>query len=183
MAEDLRLKRTVALIGLMGAGKTAVGRVLASRLGVAFVDSDDAIEEAAGMPIADIFDSFGEDYFRKREAEVIARLLGGVPVVLSTGGGAWLTPSTRDRVARGATALWLDAPVDLLWERVRHRDSRPLLRVPDPRGTLERLHAQRAPVYALAPHRLRVREQDDIGATADRVIETLTRAANVLEVA
>lgn len=183
MAEDWRLTRTVALIGLMGAGKTAVGRALSARLNVPFDDSDDAIEAAAAMTIPEIFENYGEAFFRRREGEVIARLLQGSPCVLSTGGGAWLTEETRARIQSGGTALWLDAPVELLWQRVRHRDSRPLLRTADPRGTLERLHAQRAPVYALADLHLDVRAEDDIAATAERVIGLLKQEAGVLEAA
>ena len=183
MAEDWRLRRTVALIGLMGAGKTAIGRALSQRLGVPLEDSDHAIEQAAAMSIPEIFELYGESFFREREAEVVARLLDGPPVVLSTGGGAWLNDGTRRLIETRATALWLDAPVDLLWQRVRHRDTRPLLRVPDPRGVLERLHAERAPAYALAPLRLRVRAEDDIPATTERALDLLAGDPAVLEAA
>ena len=183
MAEQRRLARTVSLVGLMGAGKTAVGRALAERLGVRFADSDDAIEEAAAMSIPEIFELYGEAFFRDREAEVVARLLDGPPMVLSTGGGAWMSEATRRQIERRATALWLDAPVELLWQRVRHRDTRPLLRNADPRGTLERLHRERAPIYAAAPLRLAVRAEDDIAETAEAALRVLSGAPGMLEAA
>ena len=183
MAENWRLRKTVALIGLMGAGKTAVGRSLAAKLGAPFQDSDDAIEEAAAMSVHEIFELYGEPFFRDRETEVIARLLDGPPAVLSTGGGAWINEATRAQISRRATVVWLDPPVELLWQRVRHRDTRPLLRAADPRGVLQRLHDERAPIYALAEHRLRVTGERDISETADAVIELLARAPDALEAA
>ncbi len=149
-----RLARHVVLIGMMGAGKSAVGRRLAARLGVPFVDSDAEIEAAAGMTIPEIFAAHGEAFFRDREAAVIARLLEGAPAVIATGGGAWLDPRTRARIAERGVAVWLDAPLEVLWSRVSRKRTRPLLHTPDPRGTLERLLAERRPVYALAPVRV-----------------------------
>lgn len=145
-----RLVRTLALVGLMGAGKTSVGRRLAALLDVPFVDSDTEIAEAAGMPIPEIFASLGEPAFRDGERRVIARLLAGPPGVLATGGGAFIEPRTRAEIAARATSVWLRADLALLWERVRDRPGRPLLEAADPRGVLADLDRRRAPVYALA---------------------------------
>jgi len=112
-----QLRRTVVLVGMMGSGKTAIGKALAVRLNVPFLDSDAAIEEAAATSIAEIFQRDGEAFFRKREAEVIERLLAGPPCVLSTGGGAFLTQRVRDMIARDGVSLWLDAQLETLWER------------------------------------------------------------------
>jgi shikimate kinase len=145
-----RLVRTLVLVGLMGAGKTSVGKRLAALLGVPFVDSDAAIEEAAGMSIPEIFASLGEPAFRDGERRVIARLLAERPGVLATGGGAFIEPRTRGEIKAHATSIWLRADLDLLWHRVRDRPGRPLLQAPDPRGVLADLLARRYPVYAEA---------------------------------
>lgn len=144
------LSRTVALVGMMGAGKSSVGRRLAARLGVAFKDADSEIELAAGCSIAEIFDRFGEDAFRDGERKVIARLLADPPHVLATGGGAFIDPATHARLKESAVTVWIRAPVDVLLTRVQRRDNRPLLRGGDPRGTLEKLLGERTPVYAQA---------------------------------
>lgn len=140
----------MALVGMMGAGKSSVGRRLASRLGVAFKDADSEIELAAGCPVSEIFERYGEPAFRDGERKVIARLLSEPPHVMATGGGAFIDPTTRARLKEGAITVWIKAPVDVLMSRVKRRDSRPLLRTADPRGTLERLLTERAPVYAEA---------------------------------
>lgn len=177
----MRLRRPVVLVGMMGSGKTAIGRALSARLGCGFVDSDTAIEEAAKCSIAEIFARDGEAFFRARESEVLERLLEAGPRVVSTGGGAFLAPRNRDAIASRGAALWLDADLDLLWERVRHKSTRPLLRTPDPRGTLSRLLDERRPIYAEAPMRLVARPGDSIEATTDRVIETLAQRPDILE--
>ena len=135
---------------MMGAGKTAVGKALATRLGVPFLDSDAEIEAAANMTIAEVFQRDGEAFFRDREAEVIARLLSTGPIVLSTGGGAFLAERNRDAISAAGVSLWLRADLDLLWQRVRHKTTRPLLRTADPRKTLGEIYAARQPIYALA---------------------------------
>ena len=145
-----RLKRTVALVGMMGAGKSSVGRRLAAKLDVAFRDADAEIEAAAGCSISEIFDRFGEAGFREGERKVIIRLLGEAPHVLATGGGAFVDSQTRARIKEGAVSVWIKAPVDVLLARVSRRDTRPLLRNGNPREILERLLAERAPVYAQA---------------------------------
>ncbi|MDE0877688.1 MAG: shikimate kinase [Sphingomonas bacterium] len=143
--------RPIVLVGLMGVGKSTVGRRLASHLGLSFVDADHAIEEAAGMSIADIFERFGEPYFRSGERRVISRLFDGTQKVIATGGGAFIDDETRALILAEATAVWLDAPVAVLAERVRRRNTRPLLRGRDPRTVLADLAAVRNPIYALAP--------------------------------
>ena len=177
------LHRVVALVGMMGSGKTAVGRALAARLDVPFLDSDTAIEEAAQLTIAEIFARDGEAFFRDREAEVIARLLSGPPAVLSTGGGAFMAERNRAAISARGVSVWLEADLDTLWERVRHKDSRPLLRTANPRGTLAALYAQRGPIYALADLRIKVDPRSSIEDTAAGVIETLATRPDVLEVA
>lgn len=176
------LRRSVVLVGMMGSGKTAVGRALAARLAAPFLDSDQAIEEAAQASIAEIFARDGESFFRDREAEVIARLLAGPPSVLATGGGAFLRERNRRAIDEKGVAVWLDADLDTLWERVRHKETRPLLRTPDPRGTLAGLLAQRTPVYQLAEVRVRTEPGFAIEDTAARVIEALNARPGVLAV-
>jgi shikimate kinase len=164
-----KLLKPVVLVGMMGAGKSAVGRELASRLGVPFRDSDAEIERAAAMTIPEIFARDGEPFFRDREAQVIARLLEGPPAVLAVGGGAFLRADTRDRIRARGAALWLKADLDLLWARVRRKENRPLLKTADPLGTLRALMAAREPVYALADLVVEVRPEAAIEATAEQV--------------
>lgn len=176
-----RLRRTVVLVGMMGSGKTAIGKALAAKLDVPFLDSDAAIEEAAGMTIAEIFARDGEHFFRKREAEVIDRLLNAEPCVLSTGGGAFLTESVRAAIAAKGVALWLDAELDTLWDRVKHKDTRPLLRTDNPRQTLSDLYDARVPVYAKAGLRTAISADTSIDQTTEKVLATLATAPNILE--
>ena len=176
-----RLRRSVVLVGMMGSGKTAVGRALAARLHVPFLDSDHAIEEAAQATIPEIFDRDGEPFFRDREAEVILRLLTGPPAILSTGGGAFMAERNRDAIAGRGVAVWLDADLDTLWERVRHKDTRPLLRTPDPRGTLAELFERRVPTYRLAGVHVRAEPGFSIEDTAVRVVAALADRPDVLE--
>ncbi|MEM7631076.1 MAG: shikimate kinase [Pseudomonadota bacterium] len=176
------LKKTVVMVGMMGAGKTAVGRALATRLDVPFLDSDAEIETAANMTVPEIFTRDGEPFFRKKEAQVIARLLDEERGVLSTGGGAFLVEDNRAMISARGVSVWLNADLDLLWQRVRHKDTRPLLRTPDPRATLAELYAARAPVYALADVAVRSEPDLSIEAMVDRVIDTLLRTRpDVLE--
>jgi shikimate kinase len=148
------LKKTVALVGMMGAGKTSIGKRLATRLEVPFADADHEIEAAADMTVAEIFAKYGEPEFRRLERSVIARLLGEKPHVLATGGGAYMDETTRAAMKSAAFTIWLKAPIDILLGRVRKRQeadqTRPLLANDDMRGTLEKLLAQRGPAYALA---------------------------------
>lgn len=145
-----KVTKTIVLVGLMGAGKTAVGRLLARELGVAFLDSDEEIVKAANMPIAEIFERDGETFFRQKETQVLKRLLENAPCVLSTGGGAYTSEENRALISEKGVALWLRAELDLLWERVRHKTTRPLLRVKNPRVKLANLYKERTPHYACA---------------------------------
>jgi shikimate kinase len=155
MASPLpRRDRPIVLVGLMGAGKTSVGKRLARRLGLPFVDADEEIERAAGRSIAEIFESFGEATFRDGERRVIARLIAGGPKVLATGGGAFLNDETRALILERCIAVWLDAGIETLAERVGRRDTRPLLRDKEPRAALGALAAQRNPIYAEAHMRV-----------------------------
>lgn len=144
------LTKTIALVGLMGAGKSTVGRRLASALNVDFCDADDEIVLAAGRPISDIFAQHGEDEFRAGERRVIARLLEKPPHILATGGGAFMNPLTRVLMRDKAITVWLKADLETLMHRVGRRGDRPLLQNEDPRGTMERLMAQRYPIYGEA---------------------------------
>ncbi|WP_254695286.1 shikimate kinase [Oceanicola sp. D3] len=178
MAE--RLKKTVALVGMMGSGKTAIGTALAKRLGVPFLDSDEAIVQAANMSIAEIFERDGEAFFRAREAEVLSRLLEGQVGILSTGGGAYLSADNREVIHRKGVALWLKADTDLLWSRVKHKTTRPLLRTANPRATLEELIATREPAYAKAELTAQARAEYSIADMVEQVIKVLATREDVL---
>jgi shikimate kinase len=140
-------KRSVVLVGMMGAGKSTIGRRLSARLRLPFLDADTEIEAAAGMSIPDIFEIHGEPYFRDGEARVIARLLDGGPAVLATGGGAFIREDTRDRIRAKAVSIWLKADADVIMRRVKRRADRPLLQTADPAATVGRLIEEREPVY------------------------------------
>lgn len=142
--------RSLVFVGLMGAGKTAIGRKVAQRLALPFADSDAEIEEAARMTVPELFERYGEPEFRQLETRVIARLLEGGPQVLSTGGGAFMNAATRAAIRAGAVSVWLKAELDVLLERVRRKDNRPLLRNGDPRAILAQLMDERHPTYAQA---------------------------------
>jgi len=146
--------RPITLIGLMGAGKSSIGKRLAARLNLPFVDADDEIETAAGLKISEIFERFGESHFRDGERRVIARLIDGQPKVIATGGGAFMAEETRTLILARTLAVWLDADIATLVDRVRRRGSRPLLKGRDPANVLKELMAIRGPVYALAPIRV-----------------------------
>lgn len=171
------LSRPIVLVGMMGAGKTAVGTALARRLGVAFRDSDAEIVDAAQRSIAEIFERDGEAFFRAREAEVIQRLLAEGPAVLSTGGGAFLRAENRAMVAAaGGVSVWLKADLELLWSRVRHKTTRPLLRTDNPHATLAALLAERAPHYEQAELVVTSDPAYSIEDMVDQVIATLRDA-------
>ena len=142
--------RSIVLVGMMGAGKSTIGRRLSARLGMPFLDADAEIETAAGMSIPDIFESRGEPDFRDGEARVIARLLDCGPAVLATGGGAFMRQETRDRIRDKAVSIWLKAEADIIMRRVKRRSDRPLLQTADPESTVERLISEREPVYQQA---------------------------------
>lgn len=178
---EYQLKKTVVMVGMMGAGKTAVGRALAQLLGVAFLDSDHEIEAAANMTVPEIFARDGEAFFRARETEVINRLLNGPACVLSTGGGAFLSPVNRAAISRHGVAVWLNADIDLLWSRVKHRDTRPLLRTADPKATLTELFHNRVPEYSKADLEVPCAPPVSIERMARRVAEVLLSRPDVLE--
>jgi shikimate kinase len=142
--------RNLILVGLMGAGKSSVGRLVASQLGIPFVDSDVEIERVSRMTITELFAAYGEEEFRALETRVMKRLLKNGPRVVSTGGGAFINDRTRKHIKKGGLSLWLKADLDVLWERVNKRDTRPLLKTENPKQTLENLMNARYPVYAQA---------------------------------
>lgn len=175
------LKKTIVMVGMMGSGKTAIGRSLAASLGVVFLDSDQEIEAAANASIAEIFQQSGETFFREREAAVLERLLLGPPCILSTGGGAFLAERNRDLIATHGVSLWLNADLDLLWERVRQKDHRPLLRTENPRKTLARIFADRVPIYQKAQLSVAVDPGSSIEQTTQKVIGILRHHIEILE--
>jgi shikimate kinase len=176
-----RLRKTVVMVGMMGAGKTAVGRALAARLGVPFLDSDAEIERAANMTVPEIFSRDGEVFFRSKESQVIARLLREECCVLSTGGGAFLSSANREMITRHGVSVWLNAPVSVLWSRVKHKDTRPLLRTADPRATLEGLYRDRLQYYQQADLAVPSDATASIEQMVDRVLAALSARPDVLE--
>lgn len=170
--ESAGAARTIVLVGLMGVGKTTIGRRLAHRLGIPFVDADHEIECAAGLSIPEIFERFGEAHFRDGERRVIARLIDGRPKVVATGGGAFMNDATRALILEQATAVWIDADIGILADRVSRRDNRPLLRGKDARQVLSELAAIRNPVYATAPVHVRS-EPAPHDTTVEMILEKL----------
>lgn len=150
--------RTIVMVGMMGCGKSAIGRRLATALELRFVDADDEIEKAAGMSINDIFAQLGESHFRDGERRVISRLLDSGPQVLSTGGGAFMSEETRARVKEVGMSVWLRAELPILMRRVMRRDNRPLLKTPNPEARMRELLELRNPIYALADITVESRE-------------------------
>ncbi len=150
--------RSIVMVGMMGCGKSAIGRRLANALDLKFVDADDEIEKAAGMSISEIFQQLGEQHFRDGERRVIARLLAGGPQVLSTGGGAYMSEETRERVRTAGISIWLNAELPILMKRVMRRDNRPLLRTHNPEARMRELLDIRNPIYAEADISVESRE-------------------------
>jgi shikimate kinase len=143
-------RRNLVFVGLMGAGKSAVGRLTAQALSLPFVDTDHEIERVSRMTIAELFTAYGEAEFRALETRVIQRLLQSGPRIVSTGGGAYINPQTRRHIQKGGVSVWLNAELDVLWGRVNKRDTRPLLKTENPKATLEKLMIDRYPIYAEA---------------------------------
>ncbi|GGE52714.1 shikimate kinase [Agaricicola taiwanensis] len=166
-------QRSIVLVGMMGAGKSAIGRLLAKALNLPFIDADTEIERAAGMTIPDMFEAHGEAYFRDGEVRVISRILDGAPCVLATGGGAWMDADTRAHASRVGISVWLKAEPEVLLKRVKRRSNRPMLKTKDPEATLRHLLALRDPVYAQAD--VTVGSRDVPHETM--VLETLTAIA------
>jgi shikimate kinase len=172
----LKLKKSVVLIGMMGVGKSTVGRQLAQRLNVQFIDSDEAIVEAAGMTIPEIFERFGEDYFRDGERRVIARLVEGKPSIIATGGGAFINEQTRALIKERCTSVWIDAKLDILVARVSRKNTRPLLIGKDPKVVLRELAETRNPIYALADIKVRS-DTAPHGKTTRQIMEALKKCS------
>jgi shikimate kinase/3-dehydroquinate synthase len=162
--------RSVVLVGMMGAGKTSVGKRLAAKLGLPFVDADAEIEAGAQLTISEIFERFGELYFRDGERKVIARLLNGGPLVLATGGGAFMNATTRQNIAKYGVSIWLKPSFDILLARVRKKSNRPLLKTADPEQTLRRLLEERTPTYALADLTI-----ESLDGSHDTVVDAILR--------
>ncbi|WP_295047144.1 shikimate kinase [uncultured Paracoccus sp.] len=177
-----RLGRHIVLIGMMGAGKTALGSELARRLHVPFTDSDVEIETAAAMSISEIFARDGETFFRDREAQVINRILRESPRVISTGGGAWMQDRNRAAIRAAGLSVWLSCDLETLWHRVRQRSTRPLLQTADPKGTLARLLAERNPTYALAELTFPAHPGDSVDTAATRLLDAIRIADPALVV-
>jgi len=177
----VRLKKTVAMVGMMGAGKTAVGTAVARHLGVPFLDSDEEIVRAANASIAEIFERDGEPFFRARETEVLGRLLRGTPCILSTGGGAFLAEANRKLIAEAGVSVWLRVDLDLLWNRVRHKTTRPLLRTANPRETLRALYEARLPFYQQAEIAVDSASDYSVEDMARRVVEALSQRPDIIE--
>ena len=176
-----KLKKSIVMVGMMGAGKTAVGQAVANRLHVPFLDSDEEIVRAANMSIAEIFERDGEAFFRKRETEVIGRLLDTERAVLSTGGGAFMSEQNRNMISERGVAVWLNADLDLLWSRVKHKDTRPLLRTANPKVTLTEIYDTRVPVYAQADLSVEAQRDFTIADMANAVVAALLTRPDVLE--
>lgn len=173
MADKLLLpNRPIALVGLMGAGKSTIGRRLAKRLGLDFIDSDEEIELAAHHKIAEIFERFGEAGFRDGERRVIARLIEGPPKVIATGGGAFMNDETRALILKRCISIWLDADVEILAERVARSDHRPLVKDKDPLPILRELATVRNPVYALADVHIKIKSLPQ-ERTVDHIVRAL----------
>lgn len=174
------LKKPIVVVGMMGAGKSAVGKALAQALDVAFLDSDDEIIKAANMTIPEVFERYGEAFFRDRETQVIERLLATGPCVLSTGGGAFLAERNRDAISKAGVSVWLRADLSLLWERVRHKTTRPLLRTADPLGTLKSLYEARVGTYGRADLVVDAHETYSISDMTQQVLRVLSTRPDVL---
>ena len=175
------LKKTVVLVGMMGAGKTAVGRALAGMVHAPFLDSDQEIERAANMTVSEIFERYGEPFFRQKESQVIDRLLDAQRGILSTGGGAFMFEGNRDMMSRKGVSVWLKADLEVLWHRVRHKNTRPLLRTKDPKATLRALYEARVPIYAQADLVVESDGRSSIAQMVNRVLKTLAERPDVLE--
>lgn len=168
-----RIERPIVLVGLMGVGKSTIGRKLATRLGIDFVDADHEIETAAGLSISEIFEKYGEGHFRDGERRVIARLIDGRVKVVATGGGAFMNEATRALILEKATAVWIDADINILAERVSRRDTRPLLKGKDAKSVLSALAEVRNPIYGLAQVHVRS-EIAPSDATVNAILEKLS---------
>lgn len=170
------LKRPIVFVGMMGSGKSAVGSATAKILGVPFVDCDKEIEASVGMSISSIFSEYGETRFREAETRILSRVLKDPPAIIAAGGGTFMNKRNRDEIGKRAISVWLKASPDTLWQRVKNKTTRPLLKTADPYGTLLQLLSEREPIYARATLTARVGREHSVQTTAKRVAEKLIAA-------
>lgn len=177
-----KLHKTVVMVGMMGAGKTAVGKAVAAKINAPFLDSDEEIVKAADRSIKEIFERDGEPFFRQKESQVISRLLDEQRGILSTGGGAFLNADNRAMIDEKGVSVWLDARLEVLWARVRHKNTRPLLQTDNPRQTLSDLLDARLPSYEQSALKVSSTYDLSIEMMADRVVAALLTRPDVLEI-
>ena len=175
------LKKTVALVGMMGSGKSAIGKVIASNLDVPFVDADVEIEKAAKLSIPEIFERHGEKFFRDKEGQVIERLLKDKPCILATGGGAFINDNIRTSIKNHSVSVWLNADVETLWKRVKHKSTRPLIRTGNPKKTLINIYKERIETYSLADLIIESNGTSSLEKMANRVITSLLDRNDLVE--
>ena len=171
---NYNLYKSVVFVGLMGAGKSSVGKRLSEEINIPFVDSDDEIELAAGMTVMEIFDQFGESYFRSGEERVLKRLLSGHPQVIATGGGAFMSKKIRSMINANGVSVWLSADFETLWERVQGKKTRPLLQVKNPQKTLKDLITKRTPIYETADIILHSKKNGTHSSIVSKIIKLLS---------
>ena len=177
----IKLKKTVTLVGMMGSGKSAIGKVISSILDVPFSDADVEIERAAKLSIPEIFERHGEKFFRDKEDQVIKRLLQETPRILATGGGAFVNKKIRTSIKQYGVSVWLNVDVDTLWKRVKHKNSRPLLRTDNPREKLESIYADRIKTYCLADVIIESHGKSSLEEMANLVIKSLLDRNDLIE--
>ena len=175
------LKKTVALVGMMGSGKSAIGKVLSSIIDVPFVDADVEIEKAAKLSIPEIFERHGEKFFRDKEDQVIKRLLKERPFILATGGGAFVNEKIRTSIKKHSISVWLNADIETLWKRVKHKKTRPLLRTDSPKETLTNIYKGRIETYSLADLIIESQGTSSLDQMANRVINSLLDRNELVE--
>ena len=175
------LKKTVALVGMMGSGKSAIGKVIASILDVPFVDADVEIEKAAKLSIPEIFERHGEKFFRDKEGQVIERLLKDKPCILATGGGAFINDNIRTSIKNHSVSVWLNADAETLWKRVKHKSTRPLIRTGNPKKTLINIYKERIETYSLADVIIESQGTSSLDKMANRVINSLLDRNDLVE--
>lgn len=164
----------------MGAGKTAIGQELARQLEIPFKDTDHEIELAANMSVSEIFSKYGEPFFREKETQILSRLVSEKPCVLSTGGGAFISDTNKQIISQKAVSVWLDVDLNILWSRVKRKDTRPLLRVPKPFEKLKQLHSERAPHYKQAMVRVSINEDMSIAETTELVVKQIAEISDLI---